>query len=413
MIVEKTKLRADADIIIKKAIEASLPDTAVKERLAGMTFPGRVFLISVGKAAWVMAEAALDALGNRVTQGLVVTKYGHSRGELPNTRIIEAGHPVPDENSVIGADAALELAAGLNDTDTVLFLLSGGGSALFEKPLVPLQELRKLTDELLRSGADIEEINTVRKRLSAVKGGRFAAACAPAKVISLILSDVLGSEPGSIASGPTSADRSLRGDALRVCGKYSLKLSREAMALMESGTLSELPNSEIHIIGSVELLCRAAEQSCRELGYETQVLTASETGEAREAGEKIAYLVRDNASSGRKLAFISGGETVVHVKGKGLGGRNQELVLASVPILAGIENAALFSIGSDGTDGPTDAAGAYADGETMKKLKAAGTDPFAALADNDSYHAFESIGALIKTGPTGTNVNDLTVGLIG
>ena len=406
------KLRADADAVIHEAIRAVLPDAAVRRALAGFApGGGRVLLVAAGKAAWQMAHAAVAALGS-VDAGVVVTKYGHVKGEIPGVTCYEAGHPVPDENSFAATAAALGLVQGLTAEDTVLFLLSGGGSALFEQPLLPGAELQDITGQLLACGADIVEMNTIRKRLSAVKGGRFALACAPAKVYSIVLSDILGDPLDMIASGPAVPDRSTCAEALAVAEKYSLRLSDAARALLGQETPKELSNVETQITGSVRQLCAAAAAACEKLGYRSVLLTDCLDCEARQAGRFLADIARTHAGSGEKLAFLAGGETVVRLTGRGLGGRNQELALAAAPGLAGLA-AAVFSVGSDGTDGPTDAAGGYADGDTLAALAARGLDVHAVLADNDAYHALKAVDGLIMTGPTGTNVNDVAVALIG
>lgn len=406
------KLRLDAERAINAAIKAVLPEKAVSRALADRRFPGRVFLISVGKAAYRMAAAALDALPAPVTDGVVITKYGHLGEPLPELRFFEAGHPVPDDNSVIAAEAALKLTEDLTESDTVLFLLSGGGSALFEKPLIPLEELQDVTKQLLACGADIVEINTIRKRLSAVKGGKFAAHCAPARIEAVILSDVLGDPLDSIASGPVAPDSANCGDALRIAEKYSLRLSETARRCLHEETPKSLSNVTAQIVGSVRELCRAAGEACRAMGYEPRLLTDQLDCEAREAGRFLAAILRAHAKDSKKLAFLAGGETVVHLTGKGLGGRNQELALAASTGLRGMENAAVISVGSDGTDGPTDAAGGYVDGETFDALQAAGLDLNTVLKDNDAYHALQVVGGLIVTGPTGTNVNDVAIALL-
>ncbi|MBR4122711.1 MAG: DUF4147 domain-containing protein, partial [Erysipelotrichaceae bacterium] len=326
--------------------------------------------------------------------------------------IFEAGHPVLDENSLKAAEEALLLVSDLKEEDTVLFLLSGGASALFELPLIPLEILQDLNRQLLACGASIEEINTLRKRLSAVKGGRFALKCAPAHVFSIVLSDILGDPLDMIGSGPAYPDSSTCEDALRIVEKYKLKIGEETIALLKKETPKELGNVTTTLAGNIAILCQKAEEICKKLGYETRVLNLALQGEARAAGKELAEKAVQLAKEGHaKIALIEGGETVVTLHGKGLGGRNQELVLAAVETLAG-QNVAVFSLGSDGTDGPTDAAGAYADGDTLSAMKEKGIDPALYLAENDSYHAFEAVGQLLFTGPTGTNINDLTVALI-
>ena len=405
------ELYQEALQITDSAIQAVKPDAAVKRALSEMPHSGRIFLVAAGKAAWQMADAAVKTLG-QMEDGVVVTKYGHVKAEIPGVRCYEAGHPVPDANSFAATEKALELVHGLHPEDTVLFLLSGGGSALFEKPLISGEELQEITAQLLASGADIVEMNTIRKRLSGVKGGRFASACAPAKVFSIVLSDILGDPLDMIASGPAVPDTSTCAQALAIAEKYRLKLSEQAQALLKQETPKTLDNVTNRITGSVRELCAAAAAACRERGYEPILLTDRLCCEAREAGSFLGSIVRTHAGRGKKLAYIAGGETVVHLTGNGLGGRNQELALAAAPALVGLEHCCVFSVGSDGTDGPTDAAGGYVDGQTDAALRTAGWDVFAALQNNDAYHAMQAIGGLIITGPTGTNVNDVSVALV-
>ena len=405
------ELYQEALQITGSAIQAVKPDAAVKRALSEMPHSGRIFLVAAGKAAWQMADAAVKTLG-QMEDGVVVTKYGHVKAEIPGVRCYEAGHPVPDANSFAATEKALELVHGLHPEDTVLFLLSGGGSALFEKPLISGEELQEITAQLLASGADIVEMNTIRKRLSGVKGGRFASACAPAKVFSIVLSDILGDPLDMIASGPAVPDTSTCAQALAIAEKYRLKLSEQAQALLKQETPKTLDNVTTRITGSVRELCAAAAAACRERGYEPILLTDRLCCEAREAGSFLGSIVRTHAGRGKKLAYIAGSETVVHLTGNGLGGRNQELALAAAPALAGLEHCCVFSVGSDGTDGPTDAAGGYVDGQTDASLRTAGWDVFAALQNNDAYHALQAIGGLIITGPTGTNVNDVSVALV-
>ena len=405
-------LRKDADRIISGSIRAVLPGAAVRRALREFRpGGGRTLLVAAGKAAWQMASDAVDALG-RVDGGVVITKYEHVRGEIPGVRCFEAGHPVPDENSFSATEQALALVHGLTAEDTVLFLLSGGGSALFEKPLIPGGELQDITKQLLAVGADIVEINTVRKRLSAVKGGRFALACAPARVFSIVLSDGLGDPLDMIASGPACPDSSTCAQAAAIAEKYALRLTPEAKALLARETPKTLDNVETHINGSVRELCAAAAQEAEALGYAPVLLTDQLCCEAREAGSFLGSILRSHAGEGRSLAFLAGGETVVHLTGKGLGGRNQEIALAAAAQIAGIPGAAVFSVGSDGTDGPTDAAGGYADGETAAAMAERGVSIPAALRENDAYHALQAVGGLVFTGPTGTNVNDVSVALL-
>ena len=405
-------LRAKADAIIASAINAVKPDEAVSRALTGKEFPGRVILVAAGKAAWQMAKAAYDCLGDRIDSGVVVTKYDHVMGPIANFICHEAGHPVPDKNSFEATGDALDAVEDLKPEDTVLFLLSGGGSALFEKPLVSGEVLQDITGQLLACGADIVEINTIRKRLSGVKGGRFAQHCAPAHVFSIVLSDILGDPLDMIASGPACPDSSTCAQAKAIAAKYNLKLTPEAEALLDRETPKELDNVTTLITGSVRELCTAAAAVCSEMGYEPVLLTDQLTCEARDAGSFLASILKTHAGSGKKMAFIAGGETVVHLTGKGKGGRNQELALAAAVGIAGIPGTAVFSVGSDGTDGPTDAAGGYVDYETAAELKAQGIEIYKVLQDNDAYHALQKVGGLVMTGPTGTNVNDVAVALV-
>ena len=406
-------LKAHADAIVASAIQAVKPDEAVSRALKGKEFPGRVILVAAGKAAWQMAKAASDCLGDRIDSGVVVTKYGHVMGPIANFVCREAGHPVPDENSFSGTQEALDLVADLKPEDTVLFLLSGGGSALFEKPLVSGEVLQDITGQLLACGADIVEINTIRKRLSAVKGGRFALACAPAQVFSIVLSDILGDPLDMIASGPAVPDSSTCAQAIAIAEKYQLKLTNQARDLLAQETPKELTNVTTQITGSVRELCAAAAKACQALGYEPVILTDQLCCQAKEAGSFLASILKTHAGCGKKMAFLAGGETVVQLTGHGKGGRNQELALSAALGIAGIPGAAVISVGSDGTDGPTDAAGGYADYETAGTLKAQGIEIYQVLQDNDAYHALQKSGGLIITGPTGTNVNDVAVALLG
>ncbi len=405
-------MRKRADQIVAASIRAVQPDDAVARALKGVVFPGRVLLVAAGKAAWQMAKAARDCLGDRIDSGVVVTKYGHVMGPLGNFDCREAGHPVPDENSFSATQAALDLVSNLTETDTVLFLLSGGGSALFEKSLVSGEVLPDITGQLLACGADIVEMNTIRKRLSAVKGGRFAECCAPAKVFSIVLSDILGDPLDMIASGPAVPDTTTCAQAEAIAKKYALRLTEEAKACLHTETPKQLTNVTTQITGSVRELCAAAAAECKKLGYEPVLLTDQLCCQAKEAGSFLGTVLRTHHGQEKKLAFLAGGETVVQLTGHGKGGRNQELALAAAPALEGLSGVCVFSVGSDGTDGPTDAAGGYVDGQSNAELTAKGLSVFEVLKENDAYHALERIGGLIVTGPTGTNVNDVAVALV-
>ncbi len=405
-------LRQKANQIIKESLEAVMPDCAVEKALENFQGSGgRTILVAAGKAAWQMAAAAVRVLGH-VDDGIVITKYDHVKGEIPGVECREAGHPVPDENSFAATEKALEKVRNLEEIDTVIFLLSGGGSALFEKPLISGEELQDITKQLLACGADIVEMNTIRKRLSGVKGGRFALACTPARVYAIVLSDILGDPLDMIASGPAYPDSSTCEQANSIVKKYHLNLSSQAQALMQEETPKNLTNVTTQITGSVRELCAASMKAALKLGYEPVLLTDELCCEAKEAGSMMASILRTHAKHGKSLCFIAGGETVVHLTGSGKGGRNQELALSAAPGIAGLTNACVFSVGSDGTDGPTDAAGGYVDGETMERLREKGLDVFSVLRNNDAYTALEAAGGLIVTGPTGTNVNDVTVALL-
>lgn len=405
-------LRTDSDAIIRSALAAVMPDAAVRRALADFTLPpGRLLTVAIGKAAHTMAKAAQEVLGSHIDGGIVITKYGHVPAPIPGLLIREAGHPVPDAASFAATEDALALTGSLTARDAVLFLVSGGGSALFEKPLVEPDTLFALTDALLASGASITEINTIRKRLSAVKGGRFARHCAPAQVHCIILSDIIGDPLDMIASGPAIADTATSAEALAIARKYQLQLTDKTQALLLEETPKTFTNVTTCVVGNNRLLCEAAQEAAKARGYEAHILTDCLTCEAREAGRMLAAIARTQAQAGGKRAFFFGGETVVQVQGKGLGGRNQELALAAMEGLAGISGACVVSVGSDGTDGPTDAAGGYADGVSLAGALSP-SEAAAALANNDAYHALSKNGGLIKTGPTGTNVCDLSFVLI-
>lgn len=406
-------LRQDADVIIKSAINAVLPDEAVKNALENKEFgKGKVYLVAAGKAAWQMANACVDTIGDRIEAGVVITKYDHVMGDIDKVICYEAGHPVPDNNSFKATEAAIDLVSNLTEEDTVVFLLSGGGSALFEKPLIKGDELADITKQLLACGADIIEINTIRKRFSSVKGGRFAKLCEPASIYSIVLSDIIGDPLDMIASGPAYPDRSTSEQAVNIAKKYNLKLTKEQWDLLSKETPKELTNVETNITGSVRNLCNAAAKSCEDIGYSPIILTDMLSCEAKEAGSFLAAIAKSNQNITKSVAYIAGGETVVHLTGNGKGGRNQELALAAAEGISDCSDTAIFSVGSDGTDGPTDAAGGYVDNNTKTKLADAGVNIYDVLKDNDAYNALKITGGLIISGATGTNVNDVSVLLI-
>ena len=415
-------LKQDMHDIIKLSIDAVLPENAVKEALNNPAFTtrknkGRIIAASIGKAAWRMAKAASDILGTGIT-GAVVTKYEHSMGDIQGLEIYEAGHPVLDENTLKGTKALLEHVRNLTADDTVLFLVSGGGSALFELPAegVSLDDMKDITSQLLACGADIVEINTIRKHLSGVKGGRFAELCKPAHVFMVVLSDVLGDRLDSIASGPAAPDMSTSDEALSIVRKYDLKVKPELLNILAQETPKELGNVTAVITGSVTALCQAVGEIASSKGYNPIVLTTTMTCEAREAGSFMASIAREIKTSGRPVnapcAVIAGGETVVHLTGHGMGGRNQEFALSASMGIAGLDGVVIASLGSDGTDGPTDAAGGIVDGMTESLLREKGISIPDVLKENDAYNALKQADALLMTGPTGTNVNDAAIALI-
>lgn len=404
-------LRDDAQLIIDESIKNVLPYNVVKEALHGKTFSsGKVIIVSIGKAAYLMAKAASETI--KYDHGIVITKYKHLQEPLNNFELFEAGHPIVDENSLNATSRVLELTSNLNENDTVVFLISGGGSALFEKPVITLEKLKEVNNKLLKSKANINEINTIRKRLSLVKGGKFAKHCSPAKVYSLVLSDIINDPLDMIASGPAYVDSSSSKDALDIVNKYHLDFDEEIINCLKTENISELNNVETKIIGNVSKLCNAAKDKAEQLGYKTIVLKEDEQREAKEASIEFAKKALEISNSEHvPTCLIMGGETVVEVKGNGLGGRNQEFALVASKYIKD-KKILIFSLGSDGTDGPTDAAGGIVCGKTISKFEELNINVDDYIDNNDSYHALSKIDSLIITGPTGTNVNDLMVALI-
>lgn len=397
---------------VLESIQSVLPEEAVKKALLKHPPQGKVVLVAIGKAAWRMAKAASETLGTQIIDGCVITKDGHSQGPIAAFKIFEAAHPVPEMRNLEASRYALDLVKGLAEQDTVLFLVSGGGSALFELPLdgVSLEDLIGMTQQLLSSGASVVDINTLRKRISSLKGGRFAQQCLPAHIQGIVLSDVLGDRLDSIASGPASPDSSTCSDALGIVEKYKLKLPRSILDKLNLETPKHLDNVEMQITGSVSVLCEIAADSLRREGYEPFLLTTTLDCEAASAGFFFAALAREALRQGRRrVAFVAGGETVVKVKGKGKGGRCQEMALAAALGMQGLSEAAFIAAGSDGTDGPTDAAGGIVDGQTFFEAQKIGLNFATMLDDNNAYHALQAVGGLFVTGPTGTNVNDLVI----
>jgi len=390
----------------------------------------RIFVVGGGKAGSPMVVAIEEILGQRITAGLVNVKHGYLPPEAAGVRrveIVEAGHPTPDEAGRRGAERMVEMLSSLTEKDLVLCLISGGGSALMTlpQPAISLADVQALTEALLRCGATINEINAVRKHVSRIKGGQLARLIHPAQVVSLILSDVVGNPLDVIASGPTVPDTTTFAQAYGVLEKYDL-LDKVPTSIVEhlaagvAGKIAETPKegdavfATVYnlIVGSNEIAARAALNRAQELGFNTQLLSTYVEGEAREVAKVLAAVAKEMAKSGqpipRPACLVVGGETTVTVTGEGKGGRNQEMALAAALALEGWEEVMVVTLATDGTDGPTDAAGAVATGETIAWAKELGLDPEEYLANNDSYHFFEALGDLLLTGPTNTNVNDLT-----
>ena len=389
----------------------------------------KLVVIGLGKAASPMLKATMDDLGERVKEGIIITKYGHADQtyESDSIKVYEAGHPLPDENGVRGTEEVINLLKEADRNTLVVCLISGGGSALLVSPYsgITLQEKQKATELLLKAGADIFELNTVRKHISEVKGGRLAEIAYPARVISLILSDVIGDRLDVIASGPTAPDKTSYRDAVRIIERYRL---RDAMprSIMDTlargikGLVPEMPKEsspvfqrvENIIVGSNKKAIDAVRERAVTLGFETSVVSTEIQGEARFIGKwlaKKAMELKASRVSDDKICLISGGETTVTVRGKGTGGRNMELALSFAMEIEGKSGITFLSAGTDGTDGPTDAAGAVVDGETVPKARALGMNPEEYLENNDSYHFFEKADGLFITGPTGTNVMDIQI----
>ena len=402
-------MHEDARKIIKQTIADVMPDRAVRNSLNELQLNGNIYIIAIGKAAWVMAQTASAFLNDKVKMGLIVTKYGHSRGPLKMFEIIEAGHPTPDENSIRGAKRMLEILESLEQKDIVLFLLSGGGSSLVELPMdgLDLEDIQTVTRKLLFCGADITEMNLIRKKLSAIKGGKLSGHLRGQKAYAIILSDIISDNNDMIASGITYPDLSTVKDVEKILKKYQIRFDRKVMSVLEKSDSYRNVSEENHGVGRATEHCKAAPEHPWELGYIPHIVTTAMDCEAREAGRWMASMAEGTYP--RPFAMIAGGETVVKVTGKGMGGRNQEIALSAAMELKGKENVLLFSLGSDGTDGPTDAAGGMVDGHTAGQLEALGINIEQVLADNDSYHALKKVDGLIITGATGTNVNDVTV----
>lgn len=437
------KMRREAESIFCAGLRAVEPAAAVKrflrrdgnhlfvgDRTVDLSGLRHLYILGAGKAAAPMARAVEEILADRITDGVVCTKYGHG-APLTHVRIVEAGHPVPDENGRTGAEKIMFLASGATEKDLVLCLISGGGSALISLPSpgVTLEDKQLTTRTLLACGATIHEINTIRKHLSGIKGGLLAQAACPATIVTLILSDVVGDDLDVIASGPTVPDRSRFSDCLAIMDQYGIieRLPEAVTAHIRAGVSGKIPEtpkpgdvcfekSDTIVVGSNSEAMMAARGAAESFGYNTVILSSMMEGETREVARVHAAMAKEILKTGNPVArpacLLSGGETTVTIRGNGKGGRNQEFVLAAALEIPGLENIVVFSAGTDGTDGPTDAAGAVADGHTLCRAGALGMIPVNHLLNNDAHPFFENLNDLVITGPTQTNVMDLRIVLV-
>jgi len=442
--MELNQLRKDALTIFQAGLKAVDPINSVKKHLirddekikvGGQTYDlnqyDRILVVGGGKASAAMAQPVEEILGERLKGGILNVKYSHTV-PLNIIRINEAGHPVPDEAGLSGTQQIIQLLSQSGDRDLVICLISGGGSALMPSPAkgLTLEDKRQLTQHLLESGAAIQEINALRKHVSRIKGGRLARLAYPSTLIALILSDVIGDDLDSIASGPTVPDKSTYQECLHILEKYNIqhKLPTEVFGLLEKGAKGEIEETpkaddpafertQNVIIASNILAIRAAQKKAEELRYHTLILSSLIEGETREVSKVHAAIAKEITNTANPIpkpaCVISGGETTVTIRGKGLGGRNQEFVLAAAIEIEGSGNVVILSGGTDGTDGPTDAAGAIADGTTLQRAKTLGLDAEHYLRENDSYHFFQPLDDLLMTGPTYTNVMDLRLVMVG
>jgi glycerate 2-kinase len=438
------KMRKDAVDIFHAGLAAVDPVAAVRRcvslnhtqlTIADKTFDlsqvHNLYIIGAGKASGAMAAALEEILADRITDGLVVVKFGHA-AKLSRVSLVEAGHPIPDIKGQEGADSIRKLAEKAGMDDLVICLMSGGGSALLPSPSpgLSLTDKQETIQVLLSCGASIHEINTLRKHMSRIKGGQLAQAAHPARVISLILSDVVGDDLDVIASGPTVSDPSTFQDCMKILSKYGIadKLTQAVNKHLVKGLegkIRETPKpghavfgkTEHFIIGNNIQALDSARHQAESLGYNTVMLTSLLTGETKDAAHFHAAIIREIFQSGHPsrppACLLSGGETTVTIKGQGKGGRNQEFALASAIALGNVDPVVYLSAGTDGTDGPTDAAGAVMDSTTLMRAKTKGLDPATYLANNDSYHFFKELGDLFITGPTKTNVMDLRIAVVG
>lgn len=417
---------------VKKTIKITDNRLKVNDSAYDLKDFNRVIVVGAGKGTASMAKAVEELLGDRICEGLIIVKHGHAQS-LSKIRCIEASHPLPDEAGVKGTEEIIETLKDVDEKTLVICLLSGGGSALLVSPPegISLKEKQITTDLLLKAGASIDELNAVRKHLSRVKGGRLAQIAYPSSVLTLVLSDVIGDRLDVIASGPTVPDRSTFMDAVKVIEKYNLvkKLPNKVLSMLLDGIAGKLPDTpkagedcfkkgSAVIVGSLKQAINAARNTANKLGFDTDMVTDKLQGEAGEAAvylADLAKMVRSSRKGVKPLCLLAGGETTVNVKGSGKGGRNQELAVAFALEIEGVDGITMLSAGTDGTDGPTDAAGAMVDGNTAIKARQFGLDPAEYLKNNDSYNFFKRLDCLtgekshLITGPTGTNVMDMQI----
>ena len=438
------KLRRDSLAILGSALDSVDPKQAIynKVKVEGnkLTVEGkrydlnrfrRIYLVGGGKAGGPMAEAIESLLEERLTGGVVNILQGTEyKYHVKRVKLVGASHPVPNEAGAGGVAEMLKIVTGLTSTDLVIVIISGGGSALMPSPAegITLDDLQTITGKLLKSGATINDLNTVRKHLDSFKGGQLAKRCQPADVLSLILSDVVGDPLDTIASGPTTPDSTTWRDAEDVLKRYNTwdSAPNPILKRIEKGLTGELPDtpktddtafSKTHnvLIANNSYAAEAASKKATELGYSSMILSTMVEGEARQVGSVYAGIAREIVNKGRPTkvpaAIIIGGETTVDVKGSGKGGRNQEVALGAAKKIAGTQ-CLIASLATDGLDGPTDSAGAIVDGSTLSRVSKINLTIDVSLKNNDAYHLFEKIGDHLMTGPTGTNVNDLALILV-
>ena len=423
----------DGERIVEHQVEldATPHGAGLLLRVGGISTPlpsGRLFVVGAGKAVAPMASALERLLGPRITDGIVITQEGYGL-PLEHVRVCEAGHPLPDRRGLASTTELIRMVSAADENDLVVCLISGGASALMVQPAsgIDLVQLQQTTELLLASGAPIDDVNTIRKHLSRVKGGWLAEAAYPASLLTLILSDVVGNEPTAIGSGPTAPDPTSFADCIAIVERYRLadRLPIPVVERLSYGVLGDIRETPVSdapvfervanlVIGDNSRALAAAAKEARDLGYRPFILTATLQGEARSVGRRMAAVGAScSAMGGLPTCLLVGGETTVTLRGDGRGGRNQEAALAAAIYLSGTEAVTFAAVGTDGTDGPTDAAGAFADGDTVARGRTRGLEAYEFLLDNDSYTFFTELGDLVRTGPTKTNVMDIQIVLVG